>query len=286
MEQILQTKLKFNSKIYRSFTQLPFMKKIILSLYFAFLLTAVFAQDQKGILISYTLDFKPSKTKAYRSKAISSLYIAENKSIYMDEKTPKIWNLEHLSGTEKAGARLQIGLPTFSYLVLTEGEKTMEIEEQLGGSYVGYAEESISPGSWKIHEDTLSVAGMLTYKATCTLKNRNWTAWFSPEVPLSEGPYKFRGLPGLILQLSSDDADFHFKIRSIEKDIPLPALPMYTLTSKERFFEIRKLSQNSVRKMESQGGTLGEVKFNGKSYTRDEWVRHLDKEYEDKNRIE
>lgn len=257
-----------------------------LSLYFAFLLTAVFAQDQKGILITYSLDFKPSISKSYRSKAVTVLYITENKSIYMDEKTPKIGNLAHLSGTEKAGARLQIGLPTFSYIVLKEGEKTKEIEEQLGGSYVGYEEKSMTSAAWTIHEDTLSVAGMLTYKATCTFKNRNWTAWFSPEVPLSEGPYKFQGLPGLILQLSSDDADFHFKIRSIEKDMPLPNVPKYTLTSKDRFIEIRKLGQNSVRKMESQGGTLGDVKFNGKSYTRDEWVRHLDKEYEDKNRIE
>lgn len=199
---------------------------------------------------------------------------------------PKIFALEKLSGSEKAGARVQISLPAYSFILIKKQGQVEEIEEQLDGTYVGYTDEATPAHLWQIHEDTLTVAGMVSYKATCAFKGRKWTAWFTPEVPLSEGPHKFGGLPGLILKLASDDGDFNYQIRKIEKDKPLPPLPKYTLTSEGRFLEIRKLIHNSVRKMENQGGTLGEVKFNGKIYSRDEWVRHLDKEYEDKNRIE
>jgi GLPGLI family protein len=260
------------------------MKKILLSALLSVWWLACSAQDNNSLLITYELDYKPSKTKTYRSKTFCSLYVTDEKTIFLDEKMPKIFALEKLSGAEKAGARVQIGIPAYSFILIKKQGQVEEIEEQLDGTYVGY---STTPAHlWQIHEDTLTVAGMLSNKATCAFKGRMWTAWYSSEIPLPEGPHKFGELPGLILKLASDDGDFNYQIQKIEKNKPRPPLPKYTITSKERFLEIRKLSHNSVRKMESQGGTLGEVKFNGKIYSRDEWVRHLDKEYEDKNRIE
>ncbi|MGO4708602.1 GLPGLI family protein, partial [Chryseobacterium sp. 2TAF14] len=49
-------------------------------------------------------------------------------------------------------------------------------------------------------------------KATTTFGGRNWTAWFSKEVNLSEGPYKFRGLPGLIFEVGDNNDNFIFKL--------------------------------------------------------------------------
>ena len=39
---------------------------------------------------------------------------------------------------------------------------------------------------------------------------RIWTAWFAPEIKTSDGPYKFLGLPGLILKLEDDKGDYRF----------------------------------------------------------------------------
>jgi len=66
--------------------------------------------------------------------------------------------------------------------------------------------------NWKLLNDT-KVDGQYTLqKATTTFGGRNWIAWFSKDVNLGEGPYKFRGLPGLIFEIEDDKKNFIFKL--------------------------------------------------------------------------
>lgn len=63
--------------------------------------------------------------------------------------------------------------------------------------------------TWKIENscDTV-ILGYACKKATTYFRGRSYTAWFSPDIPISDGPYKFRGLPGLILMIY-DSQGFH-----------------------------------------------------------------------------
>ncbi|QQQ26735.1 GLPGLI family protein [Chryseobacterium indoltheticum] len=73
--------------------------------------------------------------------------------------------------------------------------------------------------NWKLLNDT-KVEGQYTLqKATTTFGGRNWIAWFSKDVNLSEGPYKFRGLPGFIFEIEDDKNNFIFKL---SKSMKLP----------------------------------------------------------------
>lgn len=54
---------------------------------------------------------------------------------------------------------------------------------------------------WKIEPDKQKIGEYNTQKATTNFGGRNWIAWFSADIPLQEGPYKFHGLPGLIVKL-------------------------------------------------------------------------------------
>lgn len=46
---------------------------------------------------------------------------------------------------------------------------------------------------WNLSSQTKEYNQYHLQKATCEFGGRNWTAWFNPEMPLNEGPYKFRG---------------------------------------------------------------------------------------------
>jgi len=84
--------------------------------------------------------------------------------------------------------------------------------------------ESISIQSWKILEDTLTVAGYLCQKATCRFRGINYTAWFAMDIPIQNGPWKFGGLPGLILKAYDSDKLYMFecvKIESFKKKHPI-----------------------------------------------------------------
>ncbi|WP_312994517.1 GLPGLI family protein [Chryseobacterium flavum] len=70
---------------------------------------------------------------------------------------------------------------------------------------------------WLITQETKEYNGYKLQKATTDFGGRNWNAWFSNDVNIQEGPYKFRGLPGLIFILEDADQNFLYKLINNEK---------------------------------------------------------------------
>ncbi|WP_411812600.1 GLPGLI family protein [Chryseobacterium scophthalmum] len=61
-------------------------------------------------------------------------------------------------------------------------------------------EEDKKP-EWKILPDKQKIGEYNAQKATTKYGGREWTAWFSTDLPFQDGPYKFYGLPGLIVKI-------------------------------------------------------------------------------------
>jgi len=84
---------------------------------------------------------------------------------------------------------------------------------------------------WTLLKEYSEVLGYSVQKATTNFGGRVWNAWFSKDIPLQDGPYKFSGLPGLILKIS-DSTDSHsfelIGIRNIENDFIYPELKNYS----------------------------------------------------------
>ncbi|WP_295199758.1 GLPGLI family protein [uncultured Chryseobacterium sp.] len=54
---------------------------------------------------------------------------------------------------------------------------------------------------WKILPDKQKIGEYMAQKATTSYGGRDWIAWFTSEIPFQDGPYKFYGLPGLIVKI-------------------------------------------------------------------------------------
>ena len=65
---------------------------------------------------------------------------------------------------------------------------------------------------WKLTQETKEKDGYHLQKATTKFGGRNWIAWFTKEIDLQEGPYKFRGLPGLVFQVEDDKDHYKFSL--------------------------------------------------------------------------
>lgn len=76
--------------------------------------------------------------------------------------------------------------------------------------------EDLPVQDWKIDSKTQIIAGYLCQKATCDFRGRSYTAWFAVDIPISNGPWKFGGLPGLILKVYDDKEEYVFECVSIE----------------------------------------------------------------------
>lgn len=74
-----------------------------------------------------------------------------------------------------------------------------------------------NPVVWKILPDKKKVGQFEVQKATADFGGRSWTAWFSQDFPFQDGPYKFYGLPGLILELEDASGTQSFKFLGSKK---------------------------------------------------------------------
>lgn len=75
-----------------------------------------------------------------------------------------------------------------------------------------FAVETQDKINWNLQNETKTSGNYSLQKATTKFGGRNWTAWFTKEISLNEGPYKFRGLPGMIFEIYDDKNNFKFSL--------------------------------------------------------------------------
>lgn len=70
--------------------------------------------------------------------------------------------------------------------------------------------------TWKILPDKQKIGNWETQKATTEFAGRKWTAWFCSDIPIQDGPYKFSGLPGLVVKLEDDTHSHLYNLIAIK----------------------------------------------------------------------
>lgn len=70
---------------------------------------------------------------------------------------------------------------------------------------------------WKVLPEKQKIGSWEAQKATTEFAGRKWTAWFAEELPFNDGPYKFKGLPGLIVKISDDTNSHSMELRGTAK---------------------------------------------------------------------
>ncbi|WFB67781.1 GLPGLI family protein [Chryseobacterium sp. WX] len=75
-----------------------------------------------------------------------------------------------------------------------------------------YTFKTIDKINWTIADEIKKVENYTLQKATTKFGGRSWTAWFCKDIPFNEGPFKLRGLPGLIFELSDAKKNFLYTL--------------------------------------------------------------------------
>ena len=71
--------------------------------------------------------------------------------------------------------------------------------------------EPLEQPQWDIIADsTKQILDYHCQMARCSFKGRTWTAWFTTDIPLDNGPWKLCGLPGLILRAYDSKQQYIF----------------------------------------------------------------------------
>lgn len=128
-----------------------------------------------------------------------------------------------------------------------------------------YVDDTITPIDWKIINQFRIIGGMKCQKAEATTRGRFYTAWFTTEIPVSTGPWKLHGLPGLILEAYDNKGAVTFQFESLRMPAPsgtiidVPALtPGKKILTEKTFWERHKENNSRFDKMaSSQPGMEG-----------------------------
>lgn len=90
-------------------------------------------------------------------------------------------------------------------------------------------EEDLEKPQWRICTDeSITIADYQCQKAQTNFRGRTWFVWFTTDIPISDGPWKLCGLPGLILKAEDKKGEFLFEcieIKNMDKEaISIPNL--------------------------------------------------------------
>lgn len=128
--------------------------------------------------------------------------------------------------------------------------------------------EPINVFKWRLTSNTKEILGYKCQEATTSFRGRNYSAYFTTDIPFKAAPWKFHGLPGVTLAIITDDKKISikatkFNIENLEYDNignPFKNL-MNTSISWTTFVKIRKKDWEDFRnKVTSQFSSTGQNK--------------------------
>ncbi len=124
-------------------------------------------------------------------------------------------------------------------------------------------QDTLNAQHWQVIDSTKTILGYECQKAESDFRGRRWTAWFSPDIPVNNGPWKLGGLPGLILEAYDVGKHYYFLIVGIESVTQEPIIFSRGSTGKVKFRDVScrellkaKMSQlrNSTSIMSAESG--------------------------------
>lgn len=103
-------------------------------------------------------------------------------------------------------------------------------------------EEDMPMLEWELTDSTGTVLGYECHQAKCSFRGREWTAYYTEEIPIMDGPWKLQGLPGLIMKASDKDGHYRFECIGIKSNASRP-ITMYKVpyisTSRQKYYDTK-----------------------------------------------
>jgi len=123
--------------------------------------------------------------------------------------------------TREQMARGERPIPPFAKRMRTRVYKNypqgqMTVTDAIDANYYKYIDKLHSQ-TWQITDSTKTILDYPCQMAVSDFRGRRWIAWFAHDIPISDGPWKFSGLPGLIMEVYDSEKHFHFTLVGIEQ---------------------------------------------------------------------
>ena len=166
-------------------------------------------------------------------------------SIYISHTQNGKIKMSDMNRSSKLGGRIY----EFYTIIKSWPEKNRLLYKGNAGFDFYTYKETLPDFGWKVDfSQTKTIVGYTCHEAQGSYGGRNYQAWFTTDIPISDGPWKFRGLPGLILEVASTDGDYSFAATSIQKKdgpIRISGISEAFSTTRENFLKALRRSKEA-----------------------------------------
>jgi GLPGLI family protein len=197
------------------------MMKILLTAFISLGLIGVSAQEKPIAKIHYIfkhVNDTTQKDKQVRDEVVTYLgqlssYYTSYSSTRAQEQIAKMVNAPDFDGNLSISRSTSAIIK--SYFLEPTKSTLMEVRRVASDEFLLKA--PFPKQEWDIHDDTKVLGGYTCQKATTIFGGRQYTAWFTTDIPFSFGPWKLHGLPGLILAAKDDKNEVEFEYAGFDK---------------------------------------------------------------------
>lgn len=220
------------------------MKQILFFFIFSLLIINSAAQEKADVLVSFIENSTNWENDTLQTTRMSLLANAKEAKYFNDlslwtdslrstpegeEQLIQIIRAACIIGTPDGGVKVDMNKgpvkKVFTYVFSNLEKGNLRYYSKFGEEQ-GYYDEPLAEMEWEIGDSVKTILGYECVNATTDYHGRRWIAWFATDIPISFGPWKLHGLPGLILKAEADNGN-SFEATGIEKTERIIS-PMYS----------------------------------------------------------
>lgn len=133
-----------------------------------------------------------------------------------------------------------------SYIEKQYNEKSMKVLDRIVTNHYHY----VQPNKlvWTLSADTMRIQNLSCQKSTTSYEGRDYIAWYTTEIPISDGPYKFWGLPGLIVKIYDTEMQYIFTLQAFARNSSnkILSMPFKTSLLEVSFEKFKALKKEAI----------------------------------------
>ena len=236
--------------------------------------------DNLNYRITYDLTFQPSTDTVATSNEKMVLLVGDSTSLFFSQNAFIRDSIMASFKSDKAdisqmmAAMQSAPKSIFSYEVIKrQNSQKVTYQEKVFMDKLAY-EEDLPAMKWNITSETATKADYPCQKATTSYGGRDYEAWFTFQIPIQDGPYKFSGLPGLIVEMHDAENHYHFTMIGLQKvpsgEITVAQNKLLNV-SKEKFTEMKAdFAENPFKMINASGGSITMRSKDGKEMSQKE----------------
>lgn len=206
-----------------------------------FILVSLFASSLLGYGQGLEVEYDHLTSFPTNStEAVYKLQIQGNRSVYYKHNANFVQKVED-------GEVIRINQGIVPFVIKDFSTKKTTYNQPVINTIVFISDE-LPMQVWTLKNETKKIKSFTCKKATTSFRGRTYTAWYTEELSVIGGPWKFDGLPGLILAVSSDDNVLNIEATKIEKKTNIK-LTQFNL-KKEKLITWKEYTQQMEKTIE------------------------------------